>query len=298
MTLDGQSPPGLLPSRPDDSHKGTFGTVMVIGGCDDSDSCMVGGPAFSALGALRAGAGRVVMAVPRGILGHCLEVVPSATGIPIESISIDDRRRLRRRLEMFQAVVLGPGLGSGSVAETIVNSVLACGSTTPIVLDADGLNIVSRFPQWLIDSDCPVVLTPHPGEYKRLAAGLGLSECSGTRAGRIEAAMEVTRAIGAIAVLKGMETVVAGEDSIWICERGTPALATAGTGDVLAGIIAGLVAQSVDRGSRSLWVMSALSVWIHAVAGEHWASNHGHSGLLAAELAAEVPSVMKSLPRR
>ncbi|MBG83281.1 MAG: NAD(P)H-hydrate dehydratase [Phycisphaerae bacterium] len=297
MSRDGQSPPGLLPSRPVDSHKGTFGTVMVIGGCDDADSCMVGGPAFSALGALRSGAGRVVMATPRGILGHCLEVSPSATGIPIDSIPFDDESELRSQLEMFQTIVLGPGLGTGSVAERLVSSILSCRSSTPIVIDADAINIAARDPGQLIGSHSPCVLTPHPGEYRRLAHTLGISESPTSDTERIEAAMALSQAVGAIAVLKGAGTVVASGDSVWACDRGTPALATAGTGDVLAGIIAGLVAQSISLEQSSLWRMAAWGVWIHAVSGERWSANHGDSGLLAAELAAEVPGVMQSLPR-
>ena len=297
MTLDGQSPPGLAPSRPVDAHKGTFGTVMVIGGCDDHDSCMVGGPAFSAHGALRSGAGRVVMATPRGILGHCLEVAPSATGMPIDSIPFDDHDQLRERLNEFQAIVLGPGLGSGSEAEHSVRSVLACGTATPVVLDADGLNIASRFPEWIVRAGCPLVLTPHPGEYERFAAAMGLPASPRSEVGRLEAASDLGRGLGVVAVLKGMGTVVAFEDSAWVCTRGTPALATAGTGDVLSGMIAGLVAQEAAEAPSVLWKTACLAVWIHAVSAERWSLGNGESGLMAVELAGEVPAVMKSLPR-
>ena len=297
MTRDGQSPPGLLPSRPIDSHKGTFGTVMVIGGCDDPDSCMVGGPSFAAIGALRSGAGRVVLAVPRGILGHCLEISPSATGMPLDSIPFDDQSALRSHLEMFQAIVVGPGVGSGSHAEMLVPAVLSCGSSTPIVIDADALNIIARSPDQLIGCNSPCVLTPHPGEYRRLARAYGLAESPASEMERVEASMDLSKATEAVVVLKGMGTVVASGDSVWVCDRGTPALATAGTGDVLAGIIAGLVAQSMSTNPAVLWNMAAWGVWIHAISGERWSANHGDSGLLAAELAAEVPAVMQSLPR-
>ena len=161
---------------------------MVIGGCDDADSCMVGGPAFSALGALRSGAGRVVMATPRGILGHCLEVSPSATGIPIDSIPFDDESELRSQLEMFQSIVLGPGLGTGSVAERLVTSVLSCGSSTPIVVDADALTALAEGDADPFPASRAVVLTPHPGEYARLAGRFDLPEISSDEACRRAAA--------------------------------------------------------------------------------------------------------------
>ncbi len=297
MIPDGQLPPGCLPSRPVDSHKGIFGTVMVIGGCDDPDSCMVGGPSFAAMGAFRAGVGRVALAVPRGILGHCLEVSPSATGIPIDSIPFDDPSSLRMQLETYQVIVIGPGLGFSSQAERVVASILSCKCSTPIVIDADALTLVARSPDQLIDCSSPCVLTPHPGEYRRLACPLGLAETPTSTADRIEASVALSKALGAVAVLKGMGTVVASGDSVWACDRGTPALATAGTGDVLTGIIAGLVAQSKSAEQTELWRMAAWGVWIHAVSGEQWSVKHGDSGLMATELAAEVPAVMQSMPR-
>ena len=297
MKREGQSPPSSMPPRPDDSHKGSFGTVLVIGGCDGADSCMVGGPAFSALGALRCGVGRVVMAAPRGILGHCLEVAPSATGVPIDSIAFEDQDRLRGRLDEYQAIVLGPGLGQGPVAEQCVHSVLGSGTGTPVILDADGLNIVARSHGSILDSECRLVLTPHPGEYDRLAVAMGLGGVPGTDDQRLEAARALSDKLGVVVVLKGKGTVVAFGGSTWVCRRGTPSLATAGTGDVLTGIIAGLVAQTRSERPPSLWTMACLGVWIHAVSGEQWSVEHGESGLMAVELAAEVPSVMRSASR-
>ncbi|MCH2132405.1 MAG: NAD(P)H-hydrate dehydratase [Phycisphaerales bacterium] len=290
--MDGGPPPVSLPPRPDDAHKGTFGTVLVVGGRDDAESCMVGGPAFAALGALRVGAGRVLLGVPRTIESACLSVTPSATGAPIPDDPIEAADRLKELIVGVQAMVVGPGLGTGPVAKALVEAALD--SSLPVVLDADGLNVIASDPVLLARSSASCVITPHPGEFQRLAEALGLPPRPRDDADRIEAAAALADRLGVITVLKGQGTVVSDGRTNWTCPLGTPALATAGTGDVLAGVIGGLLSQ--DPGSPRDSAM--LGVWIHAAAGERWAARHGDAGLLAAELAEEVPSVLRDLPRR
>ena len=201
-------------------------------------------------------------------------------------------------LSQVQAVVIGPGLGTGDTARALVQAVVSGSGEVPVVLDADGLNVCAEHPEGLIPSPVPMVVTPHPGEYDRLAASLGLLLAPRTPESRTEAATALSAALGVITVLKGHGTVVADAGKAWTCHRGSVALATGGSGDVLAGVIGGLLAQGAVAGTPSPWDLAAWGTWIHAVAGEQWAARHGQSGLLAAELAAEVPEVMQSVPRK
>ena len=298
MSRDGSMPPAHpLPLRPVDGHKGTFGTVLVIGGCDTEQSCMVGGPCFAAIGALRAGAGRAILAVPRTIMSSCLEVAPSATGLPLPE-SIDAAVEcLKEAMAGVQAVVIGPGLGVSDYSRELVASVLESSSDLPRVLDADGLNVFTKDCVGVIKGRGPVVLTPHPGEYDRLASVLGVPTRPRSDQERQEAAVALSHATHAVTVLKGQGTVVADADRSWTCERGSVSLATGGSGDVLAGIIGGLLAQGHQAGCPEAWDLAAWGTWIHAVAGEEWSRRNGTAGLLATDLADEVPSVLMHVPR-
>ncbi len=298
MTPAGMRPPASpLPPRPADGHKGTFGTVLVIGGCDTKRSCMVGGPAFAAIGALRAGAGRAILAVPRTIVNSCLEVAPSATGLPL-SDSVDEAvAHLKDTLNGVQAVVIGPGLGVSDSSVELVARVLQASCDRPVVLDADGLNVVSRELVESLTGSGAMVLTPHPGEYDRLANVLDLPIRPRTEQERQDAASALSRASRSVVVLKGQGTIVSEADRSWTCDRGSVALATGGSGDVLAGIIGGLMAQGRPSSCAEAWDLAVWGTWIHAVAGEEWSTRNGTAGLLAADLAAEVPAVLKQVPR-
>lgn len=298
MTRDGLMPPASpLPSRPEDGHKGIFGTVLVIGGCDDDKACMVGGPSFAAIGALRAGAGRAILATPRTILSSCLEVAPSATGLPLSEEPSQAVACVMEMLPQVQAVIIGPGLGASERSRALVTSVLQSDDSPPIVLDADGLNVFASEAGHGMTFRNPVVLTPHPGEYDRLAEALNLPLKPRSAGERVEAARKLSGCLNAVCVLKGQGTVVASNDKSWTCERGSVVLATGGTGDVLAGIIGGLLAQGVHADMSDPWDLAAWGTWIHAVAGEQWASRNGSAGMLAADLAEEVPAVMSQVPR-
>ena len=284
-------PPFRLATRPEDGHKGTFGTVLIIGGCDDGEKIMVGGPAFAAIGALRAGAGRAQLLVQDKIAAACLAVAPSATAWAYQDDPADSVDLLLKVLPTIQSLVIGPGLGTSEAAVALVKA--SRSTTCPIVMDADALNILAKEPTLLDDLGSQVVLTPHPGEYQRLARCLDLDPSPRTDEARQEAARSLSSKGGFITVLKGHRTVVSDGDQVWTCDRGSVALATAGTGDVLSGILGGLLART-DHESSS-FDRACLAVWIHAVAGEQWASRHGDGGLLAMELAEEVPLVMSKL---
>ncbi len=290
MTLDA-SAPGSLPPRPADGHKGTFGTILVIGGRDDPTSVMAGAPAFAALGSLRAGAGRAVLCVPRSLATVCLGLVPSATLVPRTTGAEAPDAGVATALAQADAVVIGPGLGASRGNEELLDASLATGRS--VIVDADALTLVARRSERVRSARGPVILTPHPGEYRRLAETLGCPIGGPDPDSRRQAAGALAGALNAIVVLKGAGTVVADAERLWVCDRGSAALATAGTGDVLAGIIGALVATMPPE--LPVFEAVTLAVWIHAVAGERWAERRGPSGMLAAELAAEVPAIMSAL---
>ncbi len=280
-------------------HKGTFGRVLIVGGCMQAPLVMVGGPALAALGALRSGCGLAELAMPASLLVAGLTSAPSAVGHAIE---VDGHgvptahvcAALAARAALADAVVCGPGLGAH--AGSIVRSIMA--SARRLVLDADALNAfasdASVPPPSVVASEpdlCTAlrarapgstVLTPHVGEAQRLVRACGLSETA--------SAADLARALGAVVVLKSHETSIADATHAWSVRAGTSALATAGSGDVLAGVIAGLWAQATEC---STFDLARQAVCLHGLASVQWSAAHGHAGLLAQDLASAIPAELE-----
>ncbi|MFN0010579.1 MAG: NAD(P)H-hydrate dehydratase [Phycisphaerales bacterium] len=294
-----------LPARPAKGHKGTFGTVLVVGGCAAGTTRMIGAPALAALGALRCGVGLCRVAAPEPIVGHVLRLVPSATGIALACVasgSVDARRSGKALAEAVQGVdivVLGPGLGGGPGAAGVVRTVLRA-SACPVVVDADGLNAISGDPSLARSAHGRLVLTPHPGEWKRLAGALGIAGNAVEPASRSGAAQALAKRLGAVVVLKGAGTVVADGERVWVNRTGNAALATGGTGDVLAGVVGGLLAQLLAAGAKdSMFVAACAGVWAHGRAADVWAREHKASGgMLAADLLSRLPGAIQRLRAR
>jgi len=275
---------------------------------------MIGAPALAALGALRAGAGLAVVLAPEPVLGAVLTIAPSATGavLPTDEtgaiIAHSGAQTLDRVLDRSDVLAIGPGLGSGQSVEQLVLRAVSQ-TRVPVVVDADALNALARTPTFDKDFHANAVLTPHPGEFARLAAVLGIAEDPTDPATRPEAAQALARRLGAVVVLKGAGTVVSDGQRVWTCRAGHPCLATAGTGDVLTGVIAGVIAQYGPRSGQShqpaklenpagldLFDAARAGVLAHALAGERWAAEHKASaGLLAGELAALIPLACESI---
>ena len=269
-----------LPDRPDDSHKGTFGTVIVIGGTPT----MIGAPALAATAALRTGCGLVKIATFEELVPHCLTIQPSATGIVLPmSEEID---LFLEGLDTKNILAVGPGMGQGLYQQTFVCDLMRW--TGQVVLDADGLNMLASLPRKLMSPDCEsLIVTPHPGEYRRLAEQLGITQSPTDPSTRPAAARELANALNAIVVLKGRETVISdGTDEV-VNSTGNAVLATAGSGDVLTGAIASLLAQGM-----SPFDAAVAGVYLHGEAADRWAIVNGKSGLVAMDLADEIPSTM------
>lgn len=313
-----QSPP-LLPARRKDAHKGTTGTVTVLGGSCDGSSRMIGAPALTCLGALRAGCGLARVLAPSSITSSIITICPSATAT---ALRVDDdgsllaseaAQVLDQALIQTTCLVVGPGLGLSPAAAALT---LRCvqQEQCPVVIDADAITLLARIPELFRDFRARAIITPHPGEFRRLADSLKINTDPVNPATRSIAAEQLAQRLGCIVVLKGQNTVVTDGLITYVCSAGHPCMATAGTGDVLAGVIAGLIAQHPPETFNPLIAMAAakagqklqsgltlrelacIGVLAHAQAGEAWAAKRQASaGMLAHELADEVPSVIERL---
>ena len=262
----------ILPPRPRTAHKGDAGSLLLVGGGPG----MSGAIRLAAEAALRSGAGLVRVATHPDSAGAVM-----AGRAEVMCVAIEEARQLAPWLRAADGVVLGPGLGQSTWARAVWEQVLD--SELPIVLDADGLNMLAEHGRargrW--------ILTPHPGEAARL---LGISARE-IQADRPRAAVRVAETFQGIAILKGAGTIIAapGEAPIRLCDRGNPGMATAGMGDVLAGILGGLLVQSGD-----LSAVAQAGVWIHAVCGDT-AAQGGERGLLAGDLMAHIRDAVNPL---
>ncbi len=304
MDTPGQISLPKLPHRPDDGHKGTFGTVGIIGGSigdpgaeGDPQSIrtrMIGAPALAAIGATRAGCGLVKIAAPDPILNAVLSIAPHATGYPIAHNS---EAILDRLADESDAIVIGPGLGSDPSAIELVRFAAQFQPTSrcrSILIDADGINALAQLKPQSNPFAIPTILTPHPGEATRLLNACNLqADPSETPEERTRACEMLADYFGCIVVLKGKGSVVSDAKRTWTCQHGHPCLATGGTGDVLSGMITSLAAQCADHPEIDLLVSTCIAVEAHAQAGMRWAEiNHASSGMTPQDLCDLIPEVM------
>ncbi len=286
----------LLPQRPLDSNKGTFGKVMLLCG-----SPPYPGSAFLAgNGAGRVGSGLVTLAVTEQMLPIYASAIHEATFVLLpeeQAGSIERVETLINHLEGYRALLVGPGLGQSPYTREVILQLLEHLRGLPdeqrphLVIDADGLNNLSALEHWWSLLPPETVITPHPGEMGRLCNGL---KVSGGRIDRLQLARDKASEWQVILVLKGACTIITepgGRTRLnWLAN---PALATAGTGDVLAGMIAGLLAQQVEP-----FDAASSGVYLHAAAAELVSASLGHAGLLASDLLYQIPRAIVKLGRK
>jgi hydroxyethylthiazole kinase-like uncharacterized protein yjeF len=264
-----------LPPRTADGHKGLFGRVMVIGGSAD----FIGAPVLAATAALRMGSGMVQIAVPRSILPACLTITPELIGlglagkIPPKAIAAAD------------AIIIGPGLGQSPTARRWVAQLIRVDK--PMVIDADALNILAAGKRWPAAFRAKAVLTPHPGEMKRLAHLCGRSAVPTEEAGRIDLAATAASAWGVVVVLKGHCTVVSDGKKIYVNHTGDSSLSKGGSGDVLSGMIGCLLGQEMDH-----FDAACLAVHLHGRAGELAGKKLGRRSVLSRDVIAALPAAL------
>lgn len=298
-----------LPERPRDGHKGRFGHVLVVAGARGT----TGAAALAALAAARSGAGLVTIACPAGV-NEVLETKctePMTAPVPDAadgSFSLDALAPILALAKERDVVALGPGIGRAAETQKLVRELVAA-TPRPLVIDADGL-----FPfaagatrgrragdalSALKARRAATILTPHPGEAARL---LGISAAE-INLDRIAAARRLAERAGAVVVLKGAATVVTAPDGrTLVTPTGSPALATGGTGDVLTGVIAALLAQTPGepaargrKGRTDPFELAALGAWLHGRAGDRAAARLGRAGVLAGDVVDELPRALEEL---
>lgn len=280
-----------VPQRPLDAHKGTLGWVLIVGGSCD----YVGAPVLSATAAARSGCGLVALAVPPNVQAAAAAILPEATYVLRDSMQSPalEAERILGRLADFRTVVIGPGLGRGEeslgLARSLLSGLSSLEKVPDVVVDADALYALARWPEWWNELPRGCVLTPHHGEMARLT-GKSVELIAGQS---WEVALENAARWQQIVVLKGPHTVVAEPGgSAWVYPRPNPGLATAGSGDVLAGLIAGLAAQGLGPLEAA-----RLAVVAHAVAAERVLEARRWRSLIATDLLLELPGVLEELAR-
>ena len=269
----------LLPDRKINAHKGDFGRILLLCGSRG----YTGAAALAALGALRCGAGLVYLGVPESI--YAIEAIkltepivfplPDSEGMLSEGAA----DHVLKMLSKMDSVLIGPGLGQSEGTLAVLKTVLK-NADCPVVVDADGINLLSGHKDILRGRTAPTIMTPHMGEFIRLGGN--------TNAARADAAVEIATALGTVLVLKGHGTIVTDGEECYVNPTGNPGMAVGGSGDVLAGMIAGLLGQGLTP-----LTAAACGVWLHGAAGDVCAKNTGMYGMLPSDMLAEIPRLMK-----
>lgn len=279
MQLDHAEVLSLLPDRDPAGHKGNYGRILLLCGSHG----YTGAAALAAMGALRCGAGLVFLGVPESI--YTIEAVKLNEAIvfplPEEDgkLSIDAGIPVRKKLREMDAVLIGPGLGQSVGTMAVLNAVLQ-GFDGPVILDADAINLLAADSETLRQRNAVTILTPHEGEFRRL--GIGLDE------DRVEGAQKLAKEFGCIVVRKGRDSVITDGERVYINPTGNPGMAVGGSGDVLAGMIAGLLGQGIEPLQAA-----ACAAWLHGAAGDRSAEKLGQYAMLPTDMLEELPYLLK-----
>lgn len=277
--LDHQAVRNILPNRDPWAHKGNFGKILLLCGSRG----YTGAAALAAMGALRSGAGLVYLGVPESI--YAIEAVKLTEPIvfPLSDeggmLSANAVAEISLKLPKMDAVLIGPGLGQSKGTLAVLKAVLREFSG-PVVVDADGINLLAQHKYLLRGRTAPTILTPHDGEFIRLAGCLGED--------RPAAAAALARELGCIVVLKGHETLITDGAVCYRNRTGNPGMAVGGSGDVLAGILVSLLGQGIKPMEAA-----AAAVWLHGTAGDRCAAEMGQYGMLPSDMVAALPRLMK-----
>ena len=269
-----------LPRRERDSHKGDYGKLLIVAGSEG----YTGAPVFAAEGALRSGAGLVYLGVPRDVYPMVATRCSSAMPFPLS----DDPEQLVERARSCDVVLAGPGMGRSPQAQQLMFHLME-EVEGPLVLDADGPNALEGQTQRLRARTGLTVLTPHDGEFARLAG------CSLPLNDRVEQAVHLAQETGCVVVLKGHETLtVDPQGRVWRNTTGNPGMAKGGSGDILAGMIASLLGQKQLTGCVSCpGELVAWAVYLHGAAGDAAAARYGEYGMLPDDTLAAVAGVLQ-----
>lgn len=275
------------PRRSATAHKGHTGHLLVLAGSPGK----TGAAAMAATSAMRVGAGLVTLGIPRSLNPVLEALVTEAMTVALAESAQGalDESAIETILPLIadkRCLAVGPGIGTAATTGRLLSRLIQA-SPVPMVIDADGLNLIAADPTLLSKRQSPVVLTPHPGEMARLS-GHSTAKIQNDRIGHARAFAE---RYGIIVILKGAGTVVAQPDgTVFVNPTGNPGMAAGGMGDVLTGIIAGLVTQGMQIGEASCW-----GVYLHGLAADHVARDNAPVGYLATEVMQALPEAMQAM---
>ena len=279
MELDHKAVLDILPDRDENAHKGNFGRILLLCGSKG----YTGAAYLSAMGALRSGAGLVFLGVPESI--YAIEAVKlnEAIVFPLPErdgkLSIEAIPEIVERLPKMDAVLIGCGLGISDDTLAVTKAVLE-NAQCPVILDADGINVLSAHKDILRGRNRPTVLTPHDGEFVRLGGII--------RNDRMAAARALAQELNCIIVLKGHETCITDAKTGYKNTTGNPGMAVGGSGDMLAGMIVSLLGQGMAP-----MAAAACGVWLHGAAGDLCAREIGQYGMIPTDMLCVLPRLMK-----
>lgn len=279
IVLDHAGVLDLLPNRDPWGHKGTFGKLLLLCG----SLGYTGAAYFAAMGALRAGAGLVYLGVPESI--YAIEAVklnePVIFPLPEKDgmLAPEAIEAIRDRLAKVDAVLLGPGLGQSPGTLAVVQTVLR-EAVCPVVVDADGINLLAGHRDILREIPGKWILTPHDGEFARLGGRL--------EQGRMAGAVGLAQELGGVVLLKGHETCITDGKLCYRNKTGNPGMAVGGSGDVLAGIVTAFLGQGLPPLEAA-----ACAAWVHGAAGDLTARELGQYGMLPTDLLERIPRLLK-----
>ena len=269
----------LLPDRNPWGHKGNFGKLLLLCGSRG----YTGAAFFAAMGALRSGAGLVFLGVPESIYGIEAVKLNEPVIFPLPDaggrLSADAVPEILTRLHQMDAVLVGPGLGQSEGTLAVVRAVLEK-AECPVVVDADGINVLSAHRDLLRGRKLPTILTPHDGEFARLGGVIGED--------RMSAAAALAEELGCTVLLKGHETCITDGTDGYLNPTGNPGMAVGGSGDVLAGVITALLGAGLPPLEAA-----ACGAWLHGAAGDRCAAELGQYGMLPTDMLSALPRLMK-----
>ena len=269
----------ILPDRKRDSHKGDYGKILLLCGSRG----FTGAAALAAMGALRTGAGLVYVGVPESI--YAIEAMKLTEAIvfplPEEDGKLSSKAipEIRKYLQTMDAVLIGCGLGLSVGTMAVLDAVLREFSG-PVVVDADGITMLTSCPELLKERKFPTILTPHEGEFLRL--NIALEEA------RLTGAMLAAKELGCILLRKGHKTIITDGERCYLNPTGNPGMAVGGSGDVLAGIIIALLGQKIPPLEAT-----ACAAWLHGAAGDRCARKLGQYAMLPTDMLNELPYLLK-----
>lgn len=269
----------LLPDRNPWGHKGNFGKLLLLCGSRG----YTGAAFFAAMGALRSGAGLVFLGVPESIYGIEAVKLNEPVIFPLPDaggrLSADAVPEILTRLPQMDAVLVGPGLGQSEGTLAVVRAVLE-NAQCLVVVDADGINVLSAHRDLLRGRKSPTILTPHDGEFARLGGVIGED--------RMAAAAALAEELGCVVLLKGHETCITDGTDGYLNPTGNPGMAVGGSGDVLAGVITALLGAGLPPLEAA-----ACGAWLHGAAGDRCAAELGQYGMLPTDMLSALPRLMK-----